>query len=139
MRGLYKVGLGLGAFVLLAMADIPQTVRIKAIVIKLLPLSPTKTNEAIRSLCDAAYAESAGGPSTCYYANYDRDAADLVAKQDRCDDFQQRAKADGYKDWYRGNSELWLYIGNEEKLKGWWFVPEKCMVINLGGESRSIK
>ena len=89
MRGVYKIGIGLGALFLLAMADIPQTVRLKAVVIKLLPLNPATTNNVIKSLCDGAYAGSTSGPSDCYYANYNRDAADLVARQERCDDLAE--------------------------------------------------
>lgn len=135
MKGVYKIGIGLGALFLVAMADIPQTVRIKALVIKLLPLNPATTNNAIRSLCDGAYASSPSGPSHCYNANYDQGAADLVARQQRCDDFKRRAEIDGYKDWHRRDSEMWLYIGEEEGLKGYWFLPEKCMVMNLQGGS----
>ena len=31
--------------------------------------------------------------------------------------------------------EMWLYIGEEEGLKGYWFLPEKCMVMNFQGGS----
>ncbi len=81
-------GLLLGAVALFALVDVPQTVRIKALIINSLPLEIQTKHDAVASLCRAAAAGS-GRPNdsalNCVLANDITAAENLKAFNNRLD------------------------------------------------------
>lgn len=69
-RHLGFVALGVVALGLFALVDLPQTVRIKALFVNLLPLDAKTKVAAIENLCSGAYAASSyPAVSTCRSVN----------------------------------------------------------------------
>jgi hypothetical protein len=120
-----------------ALIDLPQTVGLKALFVRLLPLEPESTNATIRKLCDNAYAGSSTGTTTCYLANHSEAAAQHVRRRGRCEEFKRNAPQT--KDWSMRDAEMLLYIGSENELAGWFFWPEKCVPANMRGETREFR
>ena len=66
------LALVLGGLALFTLVDIPQTVRIKALIINMLPLDAQTKRDAVVNLCRAAYAGTPGsmGVIDCYEAHH---------------------------------------------------------------------
>jgi hypothetical protein len=71
-KRLRLLALALGATALFFLVDVPQTVRIKSLVINMLPLNPKTKHNVIENLCNAASVGSANPSSSswnCALAN----------------------------------------------------------------------
>jgi hypothetical protein len=95
-----------GAVAVLAIfwvVDLPQTVRLKAAIVRMLPLDPGFMDSTIRNLCAGAHSGSA--ITDCYMAFYGEEAAKAVADRQEqkmiCQQLVKRLEAGLEKDWYR--------------------------------------
>jgi hypothetical protein len=79
--------------------DVPQTIRIKALVINILPLDPQTKVDAVMNLCEAAFA---GGPistaTNCFLAHRSNTAAEEAARRRKevTNDASRRKKCEEY-------------------------------------------
>jgi hypothetical protein len=116
--------LGLALFVLL---DVPQTVRMKALVINMLPLDAQTKVDTVENLCLAAFAgSSSSGSLDCFRVNYSATAsaevtrrrteiAEHTLRREKCAEFKQRmTKGALQADWdTTTNNEFYSYIGSD--------------------------
>jgi hypothetical protein len=77
-KRLKLLALALGAIALFSLVDLPQTVRIKAMIINLLPLDADSKSDIVTNLCDAAAAGSTNPNESAIKCRFANDAA-LVA------------------------------------------------------------
>ena len=119
--------------------DIPQTVRLKVALLKVLPLSPEYLNSSIHSLCAGAHE----GPavSTCYGSFYSRDAAEAIDRKQTCAAFAKRLEA-GDKDWFRTDDDesgaVYVYGGSDKAIQDKFgpapfFYSGECEIRSLTG------
>jgi hypothetical protein len=153
-RHLGFVALGLVALGLFALVDLPQTVRIKALFVNLLPLDAETKVAAIQNLCSGAYAGSSfPAVSTCRSVNVSSSAqdemtrrekeirdlkqqvADTKARQAKCEMQKQRmTKGDLQREWDTRNVSTYTYVGSDLEMKGWTFSPLTCELRDPRGE-----
>jgi hypothetical protein len=86
------IGLVAAVFALFVFVDIPQTVRIKALVINALPLDPQVKLDAVSNLCSAAYASSPVGIGTCTGAFWSKTALQQVRNDEQVRAWMQELK-----------------------------------------------
>jgi predicted component of type VI protein secretion system len=83
--------------------DLPQTVRLKAAIVRMLPLDPESTDSTIRNLCAGSHSGSA--ETDCYLAFRSEEAvnaiADDQARKRKCQQIAQRIESGEEKSWQR--------------------------------------
>jgi hypothetical protein len=153
-RHLGFVALGVVALGLFALVDLPQTVRIKALFVNLLPLDAKTKVAAIENLCSGAYAASSyPAVSTCRSVNVssaaeeemtrrrkeirdrEQEVADAKARSDQCEMYKQRmTKGNLQSEWDTRNVSSYTYVGSDPEMKGWTFSPLTCELRDPAGE-----
>src|SRR6201999_447348 len=91
--------------------DLPQTVRLKATVIKLLPLGPEYVNDTINSLCVASY--RGNDNFSCYFTLHSKEAEEEISKKNKCQAFIKRLASGDDKDWIKTSDKTYLYAGSD--------------------------
>ena len=102
-----KLALWVGAVVTLLLifwvVDLPQTVRLKAAIVRILPLDPESMDSAIRNLCAGSHSGSA--VTDCYLTFRSEKAvkaiADDQARKRKCQQIAQRIESGEEKGWLR--------------------------------------
>jgi hypothetical protein len=102
-----KLALWVGGVVTLLLifwvVDLPQTVRLKAAIVRVLPLDPESMDSTIRNLCVRSHSGSA--VTDCYPTFRSEKAvkaiADDQARQRKCQQIAQRIKSREQKGWPR--------------------------------------
>jgi hypothetical protein len=83
--------------------DLPQTVRLKAAIVRMLPLDPESMDSAIRNLCAGSH--SGFAVTDCYLAFRSEEAvnaiADDQARKRKCQQIAQRIESGEEKSWQR--------------------------------------
>jgi hypothetical protein len=83
--------------------DLPQTVRLKAAIVRILPLDPESRDSTIRNLCAGSHSGSA--MTDCYLAFSSEEAANAIsddlALNVKCQQLAQRMESGEEKDWRR--------------------------------------
>lgn len=123
----FSVGLliALSAFWFL---DFPQTVRLKAAIVRSLPLAPKTTISLIESLCEGARPNDF---ASCYLSFHSQEAEAAVECKNLADQLSRN------KEWIKTeDTGHFMYAGDDAELKKldqlFVFVPEKCMFVGLG-------
>jgi hypothetical protein len=119
--------------------DFPQTVRVKAAILKLLPLNAKYLNDSIKALCAGAH--SGKDASTCYVAFYSREAADEASRRKKCQEFSASLAANQEEDWQAPPNDDdilgYAYMGSDPKV--WeefgllYFQPKTCTFLSTKG------
>jgi hypothetical protein len=102
-----KLALWVGGVVTLLLifcvVDLPQTVRLKAAIVRILPLDPESMDATIRNLCVGSHSGSA--VTDCYLTLRSEKAvkaiADAQARKRKCQQIAQRIESGEEKGWLR--------------------------------------
>jgi hypothetical protein len=81
--------------------DLPQTVRLKAAIVRMLPFDPESMDSTIRNLCAGSHSGDAG--FQCYLTFRSEEAAKAIAddqaRKRKCQQLAQRMESGEEKDW----------------------------------------
>jgi hypothetical protein len=102
-----KLALWVGGVVTLLLifwvVDLPQTVRLKAAIVRILPLDPESMDSTIRNLCVGSHSGSA--VTDCYLAFRSEKAVKVIsedqARKRKCQRIAQRIESGEEKGWLR--------------------------------------
>ncbi len=83
--------------------DLPQTVRLKASIVRMLPLDPESMDSTVRNLCAGSHSGSA--TTDCYLTFRSEEAVKAIAEEQarkrKCQQLSQRIESGEEKDWIR--------------------------------------
>lgn len=104
--------------------DLPQTIRLKATIIRMLPLAPTTKIATIDELCKGARPADA---AFCYLAFRSEDAEASVS----CERFGKQVSRS--ENWVKVDDDNYLYRGKDPEFAdlGLIYHPSSCAVVSV--------
>lgn len=113
--------------------DFPQTVRLKAAIVRSLPLAPKTTNSTIRSLCQGARPNDS---ADCYLSFRSEEAEAAVQCRNLADQLSRS------KDWIKiDESGHFAYNGADPEIRKldtlFYFYPEHCVFVGDGPNGKT--
>ncbi|WP_338305156.1 hypothetical protein, partial [Bradyrhizobium ottawaense] len=104
--------------------DLPQTVRLKAAIVRILPLPPATKIATIEELCKGARPNDS---ASCYLAFRSEEAEAMAA----CDKYAEQVRRS--KNWVKTEGDSYSYRGKDTEFSDLllFFHPSQCAVVSV--------
>jgi hypothetical protein len=114
--------------------DIQQTLRLKAGIVKLFSPSIEFEDVQLTSLCSGVHSGNPLAASICFDQLRSTRSKIAYRRSLQCENVRQRLKSGLDKDWASAPSgDVYIYLGNEQEMKGFMFHSKECQFVNLDG------